>query len=763
MILALKVARKTVLNAPMRRAAVLLAALFVAAAHAQPWEELGPAPLSWFGGSAGRISAVVCSPTDPNKYFVTGADGGVWRTTDGGTTWQPLTSTMPTTAMGALAIDPTNEDIIYAGTGEANYANHSRYGLGLYKSYDGGDSWVHLAPETFAGRCFSKIVISPDNSRVLYASITRAGGFPELAAAKGHPQATGPVGVFKSTDGGESWTQLTNGLPNLSATDIAINPAQPNIVYAGIGRIFGSAGNGVYRSTDAGTSWTRLGGGLPTARIGRVSLAVAPSNPSYVYAMLTNPSSSTGGSAVTIGGFRSADGGDTWAAYGSVSQATYGWYLSVVSVKPDDENTVFYGGLLMGRFINGGGAIVTPPHVDIHAMAWDAAGRFVVGDDGGVHRSTDLGNSWESLNDGLGTAQFYAGLSTHPANSAFLLGGLQDNGTNRRTATTKSWVTVRGGDGGWTQLDRSRPDILFSESQGTGILSRSTNGGNSFSGWGAGLGGRNAFLPPFVIDPNNPDRLLYGTERVFERQTGWPSWQAISGDLSKGTGAIRALAIAPSDSNVVYAATNDGNVLRSDDAGHTFTVLLSDHQGWPRVTREIRIDPDDAMTMYLAGAVFGVDQVRRTTDGGQSFTSLDGSLPDIPVNVIDVDKRSVPPVIYAGTDAGLMYTLDEGETWRRYGPSLPNAPVIDIILEPAHGLIVIGTQGRGAWSAPLRQRPCAADCTGEGTLDVFDFLCFQDAFAQGDAYADFDVTTGHGTLDIFDFLAFQDEFVSGCP
>ncbi len=747
----------------IRAMSVFASLVGISAVEAQPWEELGPAPVSLFGGSSGRVSAVVCSPTDPNKYFVAGADGGVWRTIDGGTTWQPLTETMPTTAMGALAIDPSNEDIIYAGTGEANFANHSRYGLGLYKSYNGGDAWVHLAHDTFAGRAFSKIMIDPVNTNVLYASITRAGGFPELAAAKGHPMATGPVGVFKSVDGGASWTHLTNGLPALSATDIAINPSQPSTLYAGIGRIFGEPRNGVYRSIDAGASWVRLAGGLPPETIGRVSLAVAPSNPSYIYALLTRPSSASGGSAFNIGGFRSTDGGDTWAAYGSVHQSSYGWYLSVVSVKPDDENTVFYGGLTMSRFVNGNGASVTPPHVDVHAMAWDAAGRFVVGDDGGVHRSDDLGNSWESLNDGLGTAQFYAGLSTHPTNADFLIGGLQDNGSNRRTTATTSWVTISGGDGGWTQLDRTRPNILFTESQGLGNLRRSVDGGNSFSGWGAGLNGRGAFLPPYVIDPNNPDRLLYGTERVFERQTGWPSWQAISGDLSKGNGAIRALAIAPSDSNVVYAATNDGNVLRSDDAGRTFTVLLSDHQGWPRVTREIRVDPDDAMTMYLAGAVFGVDQVRRTTDGGQSFASLDGALPDVPVNVIDVDKRSIPPVIYAGTDAGLLYTLDEGTTWRRYGPGLPNAPVIDIILEPAHGLIVLGTQGRGAWSAPLLERPCAADCTGDGTLDVFDFLCFQDAFARGDAYADFDVTTGHGTLDIFDFLAFQDEFVSGCP
>jgi hypothetical protein len=193
---------------------VLLAVAFGAAA--QQAVELGPAPTGGYGGSAGRISAVACSPTDADLLFAAGADGGVWRTTDGGVTWTPLTDHMPTTAIGALAVDPADERIIYAGTGEANYANHSRYGLGLLRSADGGDTWNHLGEDVFAGRCFSKIVIDPSDTRVLYASITRAGGFPELAAAKGHPEAEGPLGVFRSSDSGQTWTHLStaqSGLP----------------------------------------------------------------------------------------------------------------------------------------------------------------------------------------------------------------------------------------------------------------------------------------------------------------------------------------------------------------------------------------------------------------------------------------------------------------------------------------------------------------------------------------------------------------------
>ncbi|MBU0617091.1 MAG: hypothetical protein KKI02_05195 [Planctomycetes bacterium] len=265
--------------ASIRLAAVLVTVVTAAGVTyaAQQWTELGPAPTGDADMYTGRVSALACSLNDPDLYFAGGADGGVWRTADGGITWTPLTDNMPTSSIGALAIDPIDENVIYAGSGEANYANHCRYGLGLYKSTDGGDTWVQLAEETFAGRCFSKIVINPVNPQILYASITRAGGFPELAAAKGHPGATGPLGVFRSDDGGVTWVQLTNGLPNLSATDLTMYPGDPNILYAGIGRIFGHRDNGIYKTTDAGASWTKLtGGGCRPTRSGA---SASPSRP----------------------------------------------------------------------------------------------------------------------------------------------------------------------------------------------------------------------------------------------------------------------------------------------------------------------------------------------------------------------------------------------------------------------------------------------------------------------------------------------------
>ena len=715
----------------------LAALALVAPALAVEWQELGPAPIT-NGPYTGRVSAIVCSPTDANRYFVAGCDGGVWRTTDGGTTWTPLTDHMPTTAMGALALDPTNQNIIYAGTGEANFANHSRYGLGVFKSIDGGNTWVQLAESTFAGRCFSKIVVNPQDPLTLYASITRAGGFPEMAAAKGHPGATGALGVFRSTDGGVTWTQLAGGLPNLSATDLAMDPSNPSILYAAIGHIFGHTANGIYKTINGGTTWTKLGGtGWPSATLGRIALAVAPSQPSRIYTLVVNPATSSGGNASTLGAYRSDNGGTSWTSLpiGSI-QSTYGWYLCVVSVQPSNSSTVFMGGLDLYRSTNAGAAWsdVAPPHVDQHAMAWDALGRLVAGHDGGVTRTANLGSSWTSHNN-LGIIQFYAGLSSHPTNAEYFLGGTQDNGSNIRNAPGLGWTQVFGGDGGWTQLDQAAANRLFVEYQGTGNLYLSTNSGGSFNYSGSGIssGDRNCFLPPYLIDPTNSARMLYATHRIYRSTNSGGSWTAISGDLTGGgTAAIRSIAVAPSDPNTVYAATNDGRVQRSTNGGSTFTLVLTGNPGWPRVARELFVHPASPQTVYLASAGFGQPNVRRSIDGGTNWETLDGDLPDVPVDTVAVDVRGKLPVIYAGADDGLYYSINGGVNWSRYGAGLPNACVIDLRLEPARQRLVAATQGRGVWSVPIA---IPGDMNGDGLVDFGDINPFVLALANPEAYA----------------------------
>jgi photosystem II stability/assembly factor-like uncharacterized protein len=259
-----------------------------------------------------------------------------------------------------------------------------------------------------------------------------------------------------------------------------------------------------------------------------------------------------------------------------------------------------------------------------------------------------------------------------------------------------------GGDGGWTQVDPVNPTRVFAEYQGTGNLFRSLDGGNNFSFAGNGIdpGDRNCFLPPYLIDATNPTRMFYATQRIFRSLDGGTNWSALSGDLTTGSGAIRTLAMSPSDPNVLYAATNDGNVLVSTNGGSVFQTVLTSVPGWPRTTREIFVDPADAQRAYLAVAWFGVAQIRRTTDGGQHWTDLDQNLPDVPVNAVAV-LPFTPEQIFAGTDDGLWFSRDGGQSWARFGTGLPRAAVIDILLEPSRRRIVVATQGRGAWEAPL--------------------------------------------------------------
>ncbi|MBL8764453.1 MAG: hypothetical protein JNM07_09315 [Phycisphaerae bacterium] len=741
-----------------------------AAAPAQVWTELGPSPVA--GGPTvytGRISALLAHPTNANLYYAAGADGGVWRSSDGGASWSPLTDHMPTLSMGCLAMDPADPGVIYAGTGEANFANHSRYGLGVYKTTDGGDTWTQLAESVFAGRCISSIVINPLSTSVLYAGVTRAGGFPAPAAAKGHPLANGARGVFKSVDGGVTWTQLGgagSGLPRLDATALAIDPTNPSVVYAAIGFIFGDASNGVYKSLDAGATWTRLAGGLPTSGNGRIGLGLARTNPSRLYAHVINPADASGGSGTFRGVYRTDDAGATWTQLGTApSTNTYGWYFASVGVSPTDAGVAFFGGLDVARVTSGSSTTtLSPPHPDVHAFAFDAAGRVLVGTDGGVFRlPSATSSSFTVLNHGLGTIQCYAGLSTHPTDANVMTVGTQDNGTWRREPSgAVQWTPIYGGDGGWTQIDQMNPSVIYLEYQGTGSLYRSTNGGGSFSWIGSGITGRNCFLPPFLIDPGDSNRLVYATERVWQSLNAGATWTALSTDLtSGGSAAIRTIAVAPSDPRYVYVATNDGRVLVSTNSGAAFALSLSGNPGWPRVTRELFVLPDDPRTVYLAGSGFGVTQIRRTTDAGATWSPLDAGLPDVPVNTVAADHRYPRPRLYAGTDAGVLVSRDEGATWSVLGQGLPRACVIDFRFEPgrfgaAGGRLVAATQGRGVWSVPVY---CPADFNQDGAVDDYDFFDFLNAFLGGDAAGDFNAD---GATDDFDYFDFANLFFGGC-
>jgi photosystem II stability/assembly factor-like uncharacterized protein len=529
-----------------------------------------------------------------------------------------------------------------------------------------------------------------------------------------------------------------------------MDPVDAGVLYAAVGDVFGSTENGVYKSIDGGESWSALANGLPTG-IGRISIAVAPSLPQRLYALLTNPSDAFGGGATIRGIYRSDDGGASWTPTnpGGTLQATYGWYLSTILVDPTLPDRFFAGGVSLIRSTNGGDSYVsvTPPHVDLHAMAYDAANRLVVGDDGGIHRTTNAGGSWIHRNNGLGWIQFYPGLSVHPTNDLFLIGGTQDNGSNWRETATSSWFQVLGGDGGFTALHPDNPATVFAEFQGSGNLFRSTNGGPFFdSGLGIDVADRHCFVPPIVYSPANTQQLLYGTHRVYRSTNNGATWVPISGDLTGGPpAAIRCLAIAPSNDQIVYAAANDGRVLVSENGGVNWTLRLTGVPGWPRVTRQLAVDPMDDATAYLSVGWFGTDRIRKTTDRGVTWSSLNGDLPDIPANAVAVRRVATGSFLFLGTDAGAYVSSGENR-WSRLGEGMPNSPISDVIVDAPHDRLIVATLGRGAWSLPL---PGTSDADADGDLDMIDFDSWQSCYS-GSREADGFVPPDAACLQTFD-------------
>jgi photosystem II stability/assembly factor-like uncharacterized protein len=674
------------------------------------WEELGPAPIGGTQAYTGRVSAIGVSASNPELYYVGGADGGVWKSVDAGASWRPLTDHLPTTAIGAIAVDPTNDQVVYAGSGEANFANHSRYGLGLYKTTDGGENWDVLAADIFSGRSFSRIIIDPTNTNIIYAAITQAGGLPSfdfnIAAARGHGGAQLPLGVWKSLDGGNTWSQLTNGLPgDLSAADLIMDTANASILYAGIGHVFGDSRNGIYKSINGGSLWNKLGGGLPNTDVGRISLAATPANPNRIYASIVRACDSTGGGASTLSIYRSDDNGASWVSkYPGSIHATYGWYLNVIIASPSNPDIAFVGGIYLYRTTNGGDSwtdVMGIQHVDFHALIFDAQERLLSGNDGGVYRSSDLGNQWTVLNNGLGIVQFYAGISVDANDPSTIYGGSQDNGTIKKIGTEKDdWIILLGGDGGYTGIKTDDSSIVFAEFQQTGNLYKSTNyGSNLFrSASGIDVNDPNCFVPPYEFDPNNPDYMYYATNRFYKSINTGDSWAVISNDLTGVNGAaVRGFAIAPSDSSVIYAGTNDGRILVSFDGGSNWELRLINIPGWPRIMRQFAVDPANHLNAFLAVSFFGVDQILMTQDGGINWISMDNNLIDIPVNTICLDPRYGLQVIYIGTDRGAFHSTDSGNTWELYGQGLPNCAVNDMKIDAVNNHLIIATQGRGMW------------------------------------------------------------------
>lgn len=700
------------------------------------WTFLGPKPMSseyWSGNgnAGGHVSAIAPHPTDPNVCYIGASGGGVWKTIDGGVNWTPMTDTLPILNSGALAIDPSNPETIFYGTGQWQTGST---GAGIFKSTDGGVNWTQIATASNVGNQISRIIVHPTNPSIIHV--------------------TGTGGYYRTLDGGATWSRRTTS----SHASMGMSSANPNVIYVG------RSSQGVYKSTDGGTTLVKLTGGLPTSGFSAVFVDVSRSNPNVLYAALV----SGGG---IQGMYRSADAGVTWVQKANTPNfpSPQGAYNAYVAVDPADENTVFVGGVDpryaevgISKTTNGGdswtevgdGPVQT--HPDHHVMAFGPGPTIWEGNDGGIYKSTNGGANWINLNTTLAASQMY-NLVQHPTSTFRYMGGTQDNGTPERTANSFTWPQLQVGDGGFSVFDPTNTTRRYTTYVYLTITRWSGGSGTGITGpWGSDPVN---FIAPMVGDPNSSTTILGGTNRIWRttNSTGNPpTWTAISTSAVGAGGTINAIAVATGASNTIYSGSTSGKVYVTTDAA----LWEARSTGLPSgQISDIVISPTDPATAYVSYFNTSGNRILRTSNYGVTWTPVSGTLPaGVGVRALAVDWAANPARLFVGAGAGVWHSLDHGATWTHNDASLPNAIVDDLTIHAPTRVITAGTYGRGAWQAALPV-VCAADFNGDGFLNGLDYDAFVFAYEAGDASADFD---GDGFVTGLDFDNFVYAFEAGC-
>ncbi len=699
------------------------------------WVNVGPSNVG------GRVTSLALDPNDPDHIWLGSANGGVWTSTDNGSSWTPVFDDQTALSIGAIAAHPSDSNTVYVGTGEDNGGGFSYPGEGVFKTTDGGVTWTHLGLGDT--RRIGRIAIDPvDPERVFVA----AGGSIFVKDSN--------RGVYRSSDGGLSWERVLFVADDAGAVDVAIDPQNPNRVFAAIwqrhsyftGWYIGGQNSGIWRSLDGGDTWERLANGLPAGdNVGRIGLAIAASNPSTVYALIIN-------SAARLDGiYRSLDGGDSWEKRNNnATEPLFGgfsYYFGNIRVDPEDESAVYVLDVNLLRSNNGARSFTVVTrwmHVDFHDLIIGPGSRRYAGNDGGFYVSADDGGSW-TYSETLPITQFYD-ICIDTLNPDRRFGGTQDNGTQRTTTGgAVDWVNVLGGDGMQCEVDPTDSNKVYAESQ-YGYINRSTDGGDTFQSATNGIDpGEGAnWVAPIVLDRNTPTTLYTGFQRIYRSVDSAVTWSPISPDLDQDPGGgksidekrdgfddshahtqsllrrtITAVAVSPVDGDVIWGGTDTGHVWVTDDGGATWSFVTPPEHLW---VTEIRCDPFDARTAYLS--VTGYRQgdrtpyLRVTTDLGQTWRDISAGLPQLPVNAIQLDPRGRGR-IFVGTEIGVFTSDDGGSSYSAMREGMPYVVVLDFELHDATRTLYAATHGRSIYTFDLTQLP-SVDRDGDGVANVDD-------------------------------------------
>jgi len=685
------------------------------------WISVGP------NNIAGRVRSIIVDPLNTNIVYCGSVSGGLWRSTDIGASWNPINDFLPNLVVGCLAIDHSNVNIIYAGTGEG-YANvDALRGIGILKSVDRGQSWTVLnkfTPITDTVNSYfyiNKIIIRPDKPGFLFAALSNR-----------------DAGIWKSTNSGTTWSPITSvGKSPKYCTDLVIDEAHPDTMYAAFGLVWP---DGIYRTFNGGSSWTKLTTGFPPEadNYHRIGLTICKSNPSILYASVADKYNYTHSIMKTTDcgnhWFAVAKPFDTSVGVDSSHLGGQGWYNNVIAVNPSNPNLVYAGGINLFRTTNGGtswgrisdGYGSPYVHVDQHAIVFNPQNPMVIyfGNDGGIYRAIDNGTvTFTDINKGFVTAQFYSG-AVNPSSEIYY-GGTQDNGTIK-TTSPPSWSQVLGGDGGATAVDYSEPSTVYTEYVYL-CFQKSTNGGSSWTRMmngiptsgpdqGDGTSDRCLFIAPVAMDPTNPKILAAGTYKMYYTTNGGITWDVISkglinnGDMTgDGNGAnqvgshdasISAIAIAKSSSATIYAGT-------SGSARGRAKVWVTTNTGanWSDVSKSplpdryvsaIAVDPADKDRAIACFSGYGAGHVFMTRTRGSRWQNMSGNLPDVPVNAAVIDPLNSNHVII-GTDIGIFESVDSA-SWVQQNTNMANVSVDDLDLR-ADGYLFAATHGRGMFKS----------------------------------------------------------------